>query len=151
MAHTRKTAHEARTVGTSRPVEKTRPAEVRPAGGSRLFRRHRWPVRLGAAVVVCVVLGWGLVTYVDRVGCRDRFLVDIQTDVHRAIVSHAGLRVGNRRVSPSRTPCGSGSNANPRLIQHGRPATTSRKVILPKPTGHITDMALCAGPSPLTP
>jgi hypothetical protein len=33
---------------------------------------------------------------------------------------------------PLCTPCGSGSNANPRLIPHGGPAADSRKVILPK-------------------
>jgi hypothetical protein len=31
------------------------------------------------------------------------------------------------------TPCGSGSNANPRLILHGWPASASRKVMLPYP------------------
>lgn len=34
-------------------------------------------------------------------------------------------------MAPS-TPCGSGSDANPRLIPQGRPASTSREVILPK-------------------
>jgi len=68
MAKTRKAAYEARTVDTSRTVEKALPAEVRVAGGGGFFRRHRWLVWLGAAVMVVVVLAWGTVTYVDRVG-----------------------------------------------------------------------------------
>jgi hypothetical protein len=39
-------------------------------------------------------------TRVDRVGDRDRVLVKIQSNLHRAIVFHAGLRAGNSRVWP---------------------------------------------------
>src|SRR5215831_2399778 len=67
MANTRKATAEARTVDTSRTVEKARRAEVRLAGGGRFLRRRRWLVWLGAALVV-MVLAWGTVTYVDRVG-----------------------------------------------------------------------------------
>src|SRR4029450_5687244 len=67
MANTRKAAYEARTVDTSRTIEKARPPEVRLAGGGRFFRRRRWLIWLGAALVV-VVLAWGAVTYLDRVG-----------------------------------------------------------------------------------
>lgn len=62
-------------------------------------------------------------SHADGISCSDRSLVYVETDVRRAIVSHAGLRAGNRRVWTKATPCGSGSQANPRLIPHGGPAT----------------------------
>jgi hypothetical protein len=68
MAKTRKAAYETRTGNTSRTVEKALPAEVRLASGGRFFRRHRWLVWLGAVAMAVVVLSWGTVTYVERVG-----------------------------------------------------------------------------------
>src|SRR5262247_1188228 len=67
MANTRKATAEARTVDTSRTVEKARPAEVRLAGGGRFLRRRRWLVWLGSALAI-VVLAWVTMIYIDRVG-----------------------------------------------------------------------------------
>ncbi len=56
-------------------------------------------------------------TQANRVCNRDRILVDVQSNVQCAKVFHAGLRAGNSLCTGS-VPmhCGSGSNANPRLV-----------------------------------
>ncbi|HEY7493800.1 MAG TPA: VCBS repeat-containing protein, partial [Candidatus Tectomicrobia bacterium] len=84
MANTRKAAYEAQAVDTPRPFEQALSQEARVVGGDGFFGRHRWLVRLGAAVVLLVLswgamplgvavvvlaaLSWSVVTYVDRVG-----------------------------------------------------------------------------------
>jgi hypothetical protein len=68
MADTRKAAYEARTIDTSSTVEKARSVEVRGARGDGFLRRHPWLVWLGAVAIVVVILTWGALTYVDRIG-----------------------------------------------------------------------------------
>jgi hypothetical protein len=61
MANMSKVASEAQPVNTARTVEKALPEEVHLSGEALLFRRHRWLVWLGAAVVVLAAVSWGLV------------------------------------------------------------------------------------------
>jgi hypothetical protein len=62
-------AHDSvQVVDTTRSFEKTLPETARRSGGDGFLRRHRWLIWLGAAVVSLVVLSWGVVAYVDRVG-----------------------------------------------------------------------------------
>jgi hypothetical protein len=65
---------------------------------------------------------------------RDRIVMNIETNIQRDIVFHAGLRAGIAGCGTS-APCGSDSNANPRLIPCGRPASVPRKVRLPAKSG----------------
>jgi hypothetical protein len=68
MVHTRKAADKAQTVDASRMIEKASPQEACLSGRGGFFRRHRWLVGLGVAVVLLAALYWGMVTYVDHVG-----------------------------------------------------------------------------------
>jgi hypothetical protein len=68
MANTRKAAYKAPAVDTSRILAKPLPEEARLSSRNSFFRRRRWLVWLGVALVLLAALLWATVTYIDRVG-----------------------------------------------------------------------------------
>lgn len=68
MAKTRKVTDAVRSTGTSRAGEQGHRQESRQTIQDGFLRRHRWLVWLGAAVALWVVMAWGVMAYVDRVG-----------------------------------------------------------------------------------